>query len=486
MPSPRWSGHRKAYVDALPHCLVSESTTRAARCACCRAATGWMSPARSWRRPSRHFSPHLRSPPPPLRAHPPRPRALAGVAGKSPHGARTFVNRLWAQFFGTALSRVPSDLGAQGETPPNGPLLDWLACEFMDSGWDVKHLVRTIVTSATYRQSSVATPAQLAADPANREHARQSRFRVEAELVRDIRAHRRRPALAADRRPEREALSTGALLGDAEFSDARLRGGPRRGAVSARALRVVAALVFASEPARVRCAEPRGVRGRARSLQSPATGARAPQRPDLRGGRARVRRPHCHRRRRDHGAAPRVGVVRRAPTRSAHRRSAHGDRAVDRATPRLPRRSRGGRCACSRRAMRPCPPASTAPNSPPGRTSRACSSTCTSLSRANERNENIRRAVRPNGAPFDSPACNPGKSGVGESVRPEGALLRSFRPFSARYCVFEDFPGRCPGCRISPRWGSGRSTTRALPASALKLPSVPALTSRTTPTPLLA
>ena len=107
------------------------------------------------------------------------------VARDNPLTARAFVNRLWKQFFGTALSRVPSDLGAQGELPLNGPLLDWLACEFMDSGWDVKHLVRTIVRSATYRQVSTATPAQIAADPDNREFAWQGRFRVEAELVRD-------------------------------------------------------------------------------------------------------------------------------------------------------------------------------------------------------------------------------------------------------------------------------------------------------------
>jgi hypothetical protein len=67
----------------------------------------------------------------------------------------------------------------------NPALLDWLACEFRDSGWDVKHMVRTIVMSSTYRQTSVATKEQQARDPYNREHARQSRWRVDAELVRD-------------------------------------------------------------------------------------------------------------------------------------------------------------------------------------------------------------------------------------------------------------------------------------------------------------
>lgn len=103
----------------------------------------------------------------------------------NPLTSRTVMNRLWKQFFGTGLSKVLDDLGAQGETPLNPALLDWLAAEFMDSGWDVKHMVRTIVTSHAYRQVSTATPELLAADPYNRELARQSAFRVDAELVRD-------------------------------------------------------------------------------------------------------------------------------------------------------------------------------------------------------------------------------------------------------------------------------------------------------------
>lgn len=107
------------------------------------------------------------------------------VSGDNPLTARTAMNRLWRQFFGTGLSKVLNDLGAQGESPANPALLDWLACEFMDSGWDMKHMVRTIVTSAAYRQVSTATPELMAADPYNREHARQSAFRLDAELVRD-------------------------------------------------------------------------------------------------------------------------------------------------------------------------------------------------------------------------------------------------------------------------------------------------------------
>ena len=107
------------------------------------------------------------------------------VSKENPLTARTVMNRLWKQYFGIGLSKVLDDLGAQGEQPPNQALLDWLACEFIDSGWDMKHMVRTIVTSSTYKQVSSATPEQLAADPLNRHVARQSPFRLDAELVRD-------------------------------------------------------------------------------------------------------------------------------------------------------------------------------------------------------------------------------------------------------------------------------------------------------------
>ena len=107
------------------------------------------------------------------------------VADENPLTTRVIMNRLWAQLFGAGLSRVLDDLGGQGEPPTHPDLLDWLACEFRDSGWDLKHMIRLIVTSETYRQSSQATPALLAADPGNRELARQAAFRIDAELVRD-------------------------------------------------------------------------------------------------------------------------------------------------------------------------------------------------------------------------------------------------------------------------------------------------------------
>lgn len=107
------------------------------------------------------------------------------VSKENPLTARVFVNRLWKQFLGTGLSKMLDDMGAQGEAPVNPALLDWLATEFMDHDWDVKHMVRTIVMSSTYRQVSTASKTLQTRDPYNRELARQSRWRIEAEMVRD-------------------------------------------------------------------------------------------------------------------------------------------------------------------------------------------------------------------------------------------------------------------------------------------------------------
>jgi hypothetical protein len=107
------------------------------------------------------------------------------VSPENPLTARVFVNRLWKQFFGAGLSNTPEDLGAQGEPPSHPELLDWLAVEFRDSGWDVKHIVRLIVMSDAYRRDSSLVPGLRATDPANRLLASQSPRRLEAEFVRD-------------------------------------------------------------------------------------------------------------------------------------------------------------------------------------------------------------------------------------------------------------------------------------------------------------
>lgn len=107
------------------------------------------------------------------------------VSKDNPLTARVFVNRLWKMFFGNGISGVMEDVGGQGEPPVHPELLDWLASEFRDSGWDVKHIVRLMVTSNVYRQSSKARPELRDLDPNNRWLAYQSPRRLEAEFVRD-------------------------------------------------------------------------------------------------------------------------------------------------------------------------------------------------------------------------------------------------------------------------------------------------------------
>jgi hypothetical protein len=99
--------------------------------------------------------------------------------------ARVMANRFWYLFFGTGLSSTLDDFGGQGEPPSHPRLLDRLAIEFVESGWDMRHLIRLLVTSRCYRQSSSADPALLKRDPDNRLFARQSRYRLPAEVVRD-------------------------------------------------------------------------------------------------------------------------------------------------------------------------------------------------------------------------------------------------------------------------------------------------------------
>jgi len=103
----------------------------------------------------------------------------------NPLTARVTVNRYWQMLFGAGLVKTSEDFGSQGEWPIYADLLDWLAVEFMDSGWNVKHLLKTIVMSETYRQDSTATPELLQKDPENRLLARGSRMRLSAEMIRD-------------------------------------------------------------------------------------------------------------------------------------------------------------------------------------------------------------------------------------------------------------------------------------------------------------
>ncbi|MHA3771541.1 PSD1 and planctomycete cytochrome C domain-containing protein [Verrucomicrobiota bacterium sgz303538] len=173
---------KEEFEKALPRCLVSTASDKA-RMVRILPRGNWMDETGEVVQPALpHFLPQPQT----------GDRKLTRldlaewlISRENPLTARVFVNRLWKQFFGIGLSKVLDDFGAQGEPPVNPELLDWLACEFMDSGWDVKHVVRLIVSSHTYRQVSTASKELQTRDPYNRELARQSRWRLDAELVRD-------------------------------------------------------------------------------------------------------------------------------------------------------------------------------------------------------------------------------------------------------------------------------------------------------------
>lgn len=118
---------------------------------------------------------------------PPNRLALAHwlVDRRNPLTARVMVNRLWEQIFGIGIVASSEEFGSQGDLPVHPELLDWLAVEFMESGWDIQHMLRLLVTSAAYRQSSQVTPELAQKDPENRFLARGPRFRMSAEMIRD-------------------------------------------------------------------------------------------------------------------------------------------------------------------------------------------------------------------------------------------------------------------------------------------------------------
>lgn len=129
----------------------------------------------------------LHTPRPELAAEPDR-LAFAHwlVDRRSPTAARVAVNRVWQALFGAGLVEASEDFGVRAAAPAQPEVFDWLAVEFMDRGWSQKQLIRTIVSSATYRQSSVITPELQERDPKNRLLARGPRFRADAEVIRDI------------------------------------------------------------------------------------------------------------------------------------------------------------------------------------------------------------------------------------------------------------------------------------------------------------
>ncbi|MBL9210515.1 MAG: DUF1553 domain-containing protein, partial [Opitutaceae bacterium] len=125
---------------------------------------------------------------PPLPADAPRNRlgfAQWLVSRENPLTARVIVNRMWQELFGEGIVETPENFGIVGARPSNRALLDWLAVDFQENGWDMKRFYRQVVLSATYRQSARVSPALLAADPANRLLGRGPRYRMDAEMLRD-------------------------------------------------------------------------------------------------------------------------------------------------------------------------------------------------------------------------------------------------------------------------------------------------------------
>ncbi len=141
-----------------------------------------------WDRPRHEVSPRTPAVLPPLEVESPTRLDFARwlVNDRNPLAARVQVNRVWQAMFGSGLVETSEDFGSRAPRPEHLEVLDWLAVDFMEHGWSLKHLVRRIATSETYQQTSRLTPLLLERDPRNRLLARGPRFRVEAEVVRDI------------------------------------------------------------------------------------------------------------------------------------------------------------------------------------------------------------------------------------------------------------------------------------------------------------
>ncbi len=207
------------------------------------------------------------------------------VSDDNPLTARVTVNRFWETLFGRGLVVTSDDFGSEGSKPSHPGLLDWLAVEFMEGGWSQKDLLRTIVRSATYRQSSATSPALLERDPANELLARGARFRVEAEMVRDI-------ALAAAGllSPKIGGPSVYPVqpegIWNVPYSSFRWETSTGEDLLPAEPLHVLAPDVALPEPGDLRRPQPRAVHRPAGADQHAAAGPDDPQRPGVRRGRA--------------------------------------------------------------------------------------------------------------------------------------------------------------------------------------------------------
>ena len=230
-----------------------------------------------------------------LTVHPPNRLGLARwlVDPSNPLTARVTVNRYWQMYFGTGIVKSAENFGSQGEQPSHPELLDWLATEFVRTGWNVKALQKTIVTSATYQQASSATPALRERDPTNRLLSRGPNNRLSAEMIRDQALAL--AGLLVDRiggpsvKPYQAAgLWTEVGNGEGRDRDA-LRSGPWGQPVPPQPVYVLEAQRPAAGPVEFRRREPRGPSGARQCHEYAAAGARSDERCGVRRSRACVR-----------------------------------------------------------------------------------------------------------------------------------------------------------------------------------------------------
>ena len=186
------------------------------------------------------------------------------TAPDHPLTARVTVNRMWQEIFGAGLVKTSEDFGTQGESPSHSELLDWLAVTFVESGWNMKALYKKMLMSSTYRQSSRVTPEMQERDPENRLLARGSRYRLDAEVLRDLALPHQRFAEPESGRSRRSPLATGGNLaggGLYQFEHPDLLSRSRERRTSANGLHFLETNGAAAESRDLRCAESRGLRG---------------------------------------------------------------------------------------------------------------------------------------------------------------------------------------------------------------------------------
>jgi hypothetical protein len=227
--------------------MVTEPRRRS-RCACCRVATGRTRPVLWSCSPRRRvFCPAVSK----ARRKNGSPDSISHGGSRvreNPITARAVMNRLWAIYFGIGLSAAVDDLGSQGELPSHPELLDWLASEFRDSGWDLRHMIRLIVTSATYRQSSTTAAELREADPANRLLAAQNpRGGSRPSLCATTPSLIAGPSTCATSAARARSPTSPPATTRAAVSRPRLRRERRRCAVAPRRLHALAAHVSASD-----------------------------------------------------------------------------------------------------------------------------------------------------------------------------------------------------------------------------------------------